>query len=278
MGNIHLVTGHAGKGHVTAADHGSLQAAIFGEGEYVLNRGSKFATTIISNNIVRVADGDIIMQGRHIRLDEGTYVDLSVENGTQGFYRNDLIVARYTKDSLSGVEDCNLVVIKGTASAGTATDPAHTSGDIINDHVLLAEMPLFRIPLDGLNVQPLVPLFEDASLLADGSVVSAKIADKAVNTAKLNDKAVTKAKLAVGATYSALPVTLTVEGWASNSQTVSVSGVTANNLVIVSPDPGSHASYGEASVRCVAQEAGKLTFACESVPAVPLVVNVVIPT
>ena len=278
MGNIHLVTGHAGKAHVTPADHGSLHAAIFGEGQCVLKRGSKFATTIISNNTVRVADGDIIMQGRHIRLDEGTYVDLAVENGTQGFYRNDLIVARYTKDSLSGVEDCNLVVIKGTASAGTATDPAYTSGDIINDHVLLAEMPLFRIPLDGLNVQPLVPLFEEASLIADGSVGSAKLADKAVNTAKLDSKAVTKEKIAAGATYSALPVTLTVDGWASNYQSVNVSGVTTSNLVIVSPDPGSHVASGEASVRCVAQEAGKLSFACESVPAVALVVNVVIPT
>lgn len=278
MGNIHLVTGHAGTGHVTAADHGSLHAAIFGEGEYVLNRGSKFATTIISNNVVRVADGDIIMQGRHIRLDEGTYVDLSVENGAQGFYRNDLIVARYTKDSLSGVEDCNLAVIKGTASAGTATDPAYTSGDIINDHVLLAEMPLFRIPLDGLNVQTLVPLFEEASLLADGSVVSAKIADKAVNTAKLDDKAVTKAKLASGATYSALSVTLTTEGWASNSQTVSVSGVTASNLVIVSPEPSSYAAYGEAGVRCTAQSSGKLTFACNDVPSVALTVNIAMPT
>lgn len=160
MGNLHLVTGHAGSAHVTAADHGSLNAAIFGEGEYVLNRGSKFATTIISNNSIRVADGDIIMQGRHIRLNEGSYVDLPIENGTQGTNRNDLIVARYTKDSQTGVEDCNLVVIKGTASSGTAVDPAYTVGSIINDHVLQADMPLYRVPLNGLNVNALEPLFE----------------------------------------------------------------------------------------------------------------------
>lgn len=268
MGNIHLVTGHAGTGHVTAADHGSLHAAIFGAGQYVLNRGSKFATTIISNNSIRVADGDIIMQGRHIRLDENTYVDLTVENGTQGKFRNDLIVARYTKDSVSGVEDCNLVVIKGTANSENATDPEYTSGDIINDHVLLAEMPLYRIPLDGLNVQTLVPLFEEANLLADGSVVNTKIADKAV----------TKAKLASGATYSTAQVRLTVAGWVNNSQTVSVSGVSANNLVIVSPDPANFADYAEASVRCIAQEAGKLTFACDDVPSVALTVNIAMPT
>ncbi len=160
MGNLHLVTGYAGRPHVTADDHASLNAAIFGEGEYVLNRGSKFATTIISNNSIRVADGDIIMQGRHIRLNAGNYVDLTIENGSQGTNRNDLIVARYTKDTQTGVEDCNLIVIKGTAVSGTAADPAHTVGSIINDHVLQADMPLYRVPLNGLNVNALEPMFE----------------------------------------------------------------------------------------------------------------------
>lgn len=278
MGNLHLVTGHAGTAHVTAADHGSLHAAIFGEGSYVLNRGSKFATTITSNNSIRVADGDIIMQGRHIRLNEGSYVDLAVENGTQGMFRNDLIVVRYTKDSVSGVEDCNLAVIKGTAKSGSATDPEYTSGDIINDHVLLAEMPLYRIPLDGLNVQELVPLYSEASLLADGGVTSAKIASKAVTSAKIGDKAVTKAKLASGATYTAATASLTSTGWSSGEQTVSVSGVTASNVVIVSPDPGSHVAYSEANVRCIEQASGKLTFACDDVPGESLTVNIVIPT
>lgn len=160
MGNLHLVTGHAGKAHVTAADHASLNAAIFGEGEFVLNRGSQFATTVISNNSIRIADGDIIMQGRHIRLNEGSYVDLTIENGTQGMNRSDLIVARYTKDSLTGVEDCNLVVIKGTESTGSATVPAYNSGDIINDHVLIADMPLYAVNLNGLNVQSVTAQFD----------------------------------------------------------------------------------------------------------------------
>lgn len=256
MGNLHLVTGHAGSAHVTAADHGSLNAAIFGEGAYVLNRGSKFATTIISNNSIRVADGDIIFHGRHIRLNEGAYVDLAIANGTQGNTRNDLIVVRYTRDSVSGVEDANLVVIGGTASAGTAVDPAYTSGDIINDHVLVADMPLYRVTLDGLNVNALVPLFDEASLLADGSV--------------------TKEKIAPGATYDASTVSLVASGWASQSQTVSVAGVTSTNLVIVSPNSASFVPYSEAVVYCSGQGNGTLTFSCEELPTENLTVNVLI--
>lgn len=160
MANLHLITGYAGTPHVTAADHGSFNAAIIGSGQFVLNRGSKLAASVITNNSIRIADGDIMMQGRHIRLDEGATVDLTIENGASGYYRNDLIVARYTKNSNTGVEECNLVVIKGTAVSGTASDPAYTSGDIINDHVTQNDMPLYRVPISGLNVQDLVCLFD----------------------------------------------------------------------------------------------------------------------
>lgn len=160
MGNMHIVTGHRGENHVSAADVGSFNAAIFGTGEFVLDRGSKFEASILSNNKISVADGDLIMQGRHVRLTGA--VDLTIENGTQNQLRNDLIVARYTMDSATGVEDVNLVVIKGTAAASDPVDPEYTSADIINDTVYLNDMPLYRVPLNGLNVQTLVPLFKEA--------------------------------------------------------------------------------------------------------------------
>lgn len=165
--NLHLVTGYAGEEHVTSADMGSYNAAMIGNGEYVLERGNKFAASIISNNKVKVLDGDLMMQGRHVRLNENTYVELDFENGTQGYKRNDLIVARYTKDSTTGVESCNLVVIKGTPSTSTASDPAYTTGDIIKNHVSVNDMPLYRVPFDGLNMQSLVKLFSVSPTLKE---------------------------------------------------------------------------------------------------------------
>ncbi len=159
MANMHLVTGYAGAEHITAADQGSFNASLFGSGQYVLNRGNKFAASVVTNNQITVLDGDILMQGRHIRLDENSYVDITIENGVAGELRNDLIVARYTVNGETGVEDCNLVVIKGTPSATDPVDPVCTVGDIINDHATVNDMPLYRVPLNGLNVQELVPLF-----------------------------------------------------------------------------------------------------------------------
>lgn len=167
MANMHLVTGHAGKEHVTAADQGSLNAAIFGTDQYVLKRGNQFAATVVSNNLIQIADGDILMQGRHIRLNEGEVVDLVIENGTQGTYRNDLIVARYTRNISTDVEDCNLVVIKGAEVGSNPVDPEYTIGDIINDHAIQNDMPLYRVPIVGIYVQELVPLFERGSIPYD---------------------------------------------------------------------------------------------------------------
>ena len=72
---------------------------------------------------------------------------------------------------------------------------------------------------------------------------------------------------------------LSVSGWGTGlTQTVSVSGVTASNTVIVAPNAASHAAYAEANVRCTSQVSGKLTFTCDEKPTAALTVNVVILT
>lgn len=205
MANLHLVTGYAGQAHVTAADDGSFNRAVFGSGQYVFDFGSKFAASVVSNNKITIADGDLLMQGRHVRLAEGATVDLTITNGTQGKKRNDLIVARYTKDAISGVEQVNLVVIQGTAVDSDPADPEYTSGDIINDHDLLNDMPLYRVPLDGLNVGTPVALFSSASVsISDGAITTDKMADGAVTLDKLvSDLVLPIANGGTGATAAA---------------------------------------------------------------------------
>ena len=71
-------------------------------------------------------------------------------------------------------------------------------------------------------------------------------------------------------------VTLTAAGWSDNTQTVSCSGVTADNTVICSPDPLSYTAYDTAGVYCFSQAAGSLTFKCTTTPASDLTVNVAV--
>ena len=73
-------------------------------------------------------------------------------------------------------------------------------------------------------------------------------------------------------------VTLRASGWNANAktQTVSVAGVTATANCIITAAPDSYMAYAEAGVRCTAQGAGTLTFACETVPTADVSANVLI--
>lgn len=167
MANLHLVTGYAGQEHVTSADQGSWNAAVMGTGQFVMGKGNQFAASVVSNNQIRILDGEIMMQGRYIRLEPNTFVDLAIENGTQGYKRNDLVVARYTKTASSGVEEVNLVVIKGENAASSPVDPEYISGNIL-EGAIQNDLPLYRVPLDGLTVGELVPLFDVIGTTLEG--------------------------------------------------------------------------------------------------------------
>ena len=73
-------------------------------------------------------------------------------------------------------------------------------------------------------------------------------------------------------------VTLSASGWNANAktQTVSVAGVTATANLIITAAPDSYMAYAKAGVRCTAQGAGTLTFACETVPTANVAVHVLI--
>lgn len=79
--------------------------------------------------------------------------------------------------------------------------------------------------------------------------------------------------VATGATKNSITtttVTLTVAKWSNKSQSVSVSGVTASNLVIVSVDNTDN------GIKCTAQGSGTLTFTCETLPTAGVTASVAV--
>ena len=74
-------------------------------------------------------------------------------------------------------------------------------------------------------------------------------------------------------------VTLTTSGWSSNTQTVTVSGVSATETAqLITPTPAiaSQSAYYEAGIMCTNQGKNSLTFTCQTVPTSNLTVYVVI--
>lgn len=163
---IELVTGHAGQGHVSSADAGRLNAGICGAGKYVLDTGLKFAYSIESANLIRIASGDAVNQGRHITIPQNTYEDANILNGTQGKTRIDVITLRYSKvtrqvDSQTvTVEEASVNVIKGTEvpTGSTPEAPAVVSGNIF-DGTTTDDMPLYHVLITDTSVTSVTPVF-----------------------------------------------------------------------------------------------------------------------
>ena len=160
---VELVTGHANKAHATAEQAAGLNAGIIGLDDYVLDVHDKLKITVVSANKVTIGTGELVMQGRHVS--QGTPEDLIVTNGSQGQKRNDLIVCRYARGSQS-VESAKLVVVRGTPTTGTPTDPAVNTTSPL-DGGTTYDMPLYRIPLDGITIGTPVALFNVLKPMSD---------------------------------------------------------------------------------------------------------------
>ena len=78
---------------------------------------------------------------------------------------------------------------------------------------------------------------------------------------------------------TSVTITLTTSGWSSNTQTVTVSGVSASETAqLIAPTPAiaSQSAYYEAGIMCTNQGTNSLTFTCQTVPTSNLTVYVVI--
>lgn len=149
---MQIITGSTGDKHVTSADDGEFNRAIYGDALTILPIGNKLGATIVDNNTVRINDGDLVFYGRHARIRKGSTESLKITSGEAGKKRTDLIVAHYELNSSTGYESMTLVVKKGTATTGTPADPSITSGNIATG-ATKAEAILYRVNIDGITIK-----------------------------------------------------------------------------------------------------------------------------
>ncbi len=156
--STNLITGYAGKSHITSAGDGVVNAAVLGTGRYVLDVAERFAYELISNNQIRIKSGYAIDQGRKIELAVNDYEELIIDNGLQGVKRCDLVAITYEKNLETGIETATMNIIKGT-SGDDYNDPEYTSGDIIAGDIK-DDFLLYRLKLNGISVEAVEPLFK----------------------------------------------------------------------------------------------------------------------
>ena len=138
---MEIVTGYGGKAHITAEDWAELNRGIMGTDSYVFDVGRKFESELVSNNLLKIYDGCGLIQGRQFVIPAGQSDEITIENGTQGEQRIDLIVARYSKNEDTKIETVEIVLIKGASAETDPQVPEGTNGNIRAGD-LTADMPL----------------------------------------------------------------------------------------------------------------------------------------
>lgn len=153
---IELVDGKAGTAHISSEDKAIIHQAKFGAGDMVFEWGDAMSCTMQSANKAVIGTGCASIQGLdwHITNPE----TVTIQSGSSGKNRNDIICAHYHRETSTGVEKVELVAFKGVPSNAAAVDPTIPSAKILNG-AADAYMPLWRIPLTGITAGTPVRLF-----------------------------------------------------------------------------------------------------------------------
>ena len=161
---IELVDGKAGTAHISSEDKAIIHQAKFGTSDMVFEWGDAMSCTMQSANKAVIGTGCASIQGLdwHITNPE----TVTIQSGSSGKNRNDIICAHYHRETSTGVEKVELVAFKGVPSDGAAVDPTIPSAKILNG-AADAYMPLWRIPLTGITAGTPVRVFNKRYALWD---------------------------------------------------------------------------------------------------------------
>lgn len=169
--SLEIITGKTGEPHIDSEDIGAYNAYTIGKDSYLLNG---LDMTITNVNTLHVGTGEVLFQGRHVRI-KGNGEDVSIANGTTGYKRNDILCLKYQKfPQNSDIESISLELVKGTPTTGTPADPAITTGSILNGDTVVY-LKLARIVVNGLTPAAPVKLLGTVKSLADTAQTVAQI-------------------------------------------------------------------------------------------------------
>lgn len=154
-----IVTGKTGTPHVTSRQFRGMMEGIIGQDSYIITHGENLEPELVTNNKLKIKSGMMCHHGNISTVEIGTYDEVTIQNGTQGMKRIDLIVNRYSKVEGTGIEENNWVVIQGTPAAEDPAAPAYTEGNL-QEGDLVDDCPVFEAHLDGINVTEIVKLLD----------------------------------------------------------------------------------------------------------------------
>lgn len=159
-----IISGKTGSPHVTSQQFRQIFEGIIGEESCILPCGENLTPELQTNNSLKIRSGLMYHHGNLSTVELGTYDEVTIQNGTQGMKRIDLVVNRYRKGS-SGIEKNEWIVIQGTPHASSPVVPDYTEGNL-QDGDLVDDCPYLEVHLDGINVTEVKQLLSVAKAMS----------------------------------------------------------------------------------------------------------------
>ena len=138
--------------HIYAEDDAQIHRALIGSSGITL-ADNQLACTVVNENTVRLASGLYSMQGYMLAVQSGTTQDLTVDSGSAGAYRHDLVVADFVRGGGTTADQFRFMIVKGSnaTSASAATDPSITQDDLITGGSHRQEI-LYQLIINGTEI------------------------------------------------------------------------------------------------------------------------------
>lgn len=147
--SVSIVTGYTGTRHITPNLDAAVNRGIFGTEDCILATGNRLAASMPSINSFVMQDGAVSIQG-HVAVSTGE--TLAVDTCATGSNRIDYVVARFTHNTTTLIDNVEIVLIKGTeTTSSNPTTPTYNTGTIASGATIV-DMPLYRIDLSGSTV------------------------------------------------------------------------------------------------------------------------------
>ena len=188
---MEIITGYTGRSHITPSLDASINSAIFGNNNVVLNFGDKLSFSAQTTGRILIGSGALCFSGRIAVSENAEEKEYTIP--ATGEYSHCKIVARYKKTVSDGTnqESISLVLLQSVDSASSVTAALNLSvneceSNVIDQSTTAADFVLydFVVSEGGVVTNPVEPKFK----VVDSIVSLAQSTEKKVKL--LNDDVV----------------------------------------------------------------------------------------
>lgn len=154
---FNIVTGYTGQPHITSYEDAVRNSVTSGKRKYILDVGSRFNVTNIGSGSgvvnFKIDDGFVINQGRLMGISLGDYEEIAINQNASTETRTQLacLVARYRRDTTTGIESASLTVEYGTPSNSPSL-PTLYDNELLDDSSVVDDVLIHVFTILGTSV------------------------------------------------------------------------------------------------------------------------------